>query len=313
MDFEFDPVETSSAEVFETNQLHDEVSFEENNQEKMLNGLTAEEAKDPNKIKVTVRDNKTPIVVLFGPPACGKTMTLVRLTRFLKEEGYTVKPLPDFRPAYDDNYKHMCENFDSMIASDRAASATQLMNFMLVRVSKGGKVICQILEAPGEHYFDPNNLQDVAVFPRYVHAVINSKNRKIWTIMTEPAETTRIMDTPQRSFYVDKIRLLKKNMKSQDKVIFLFNKIDETPFMENREYVHIASAKKEVRDLYPGIFVPFKNQNPITRLWHPDYFDFCPFQTGDFIKANDGTLVFEEGDSIFPRKLWNIILKRVRG
>ena len=45
------------------------------------NGLDDNERKDPNSIAVTIADKETPIVVLFGPAACGKTMTLVRLTR----------------------------------------------------------------------------------------------------------------------------------------------------------------------------------------------------------------------------------------
>ena len=55
-------------------------------------GLTSEELNDPNKISVTIADKEAPIVVLFGPPACGKTMTLVRMTRFLRENGYTITP-----------------------------------------------------------------------------------------------------------------------------------------------------------------------------------------------------------------------------
>ena len=51
-------------------------------------GLTNEETKDPNEISITIADQKTPIVVLFGPPSCGKTMTLVRLTRYLRTIGF---------------------------------------------------------------------------------------------------------------------------------------------------------------------------------------------------------------------------------
>lgn len=34
--------------------------------------MSSEELNDANKIKVTIADYKTPLVVFFGPPACGK-------------------------------------------------------------------------------------------------------------------------------------------------------------------------------------------------------------------------------------------------
>lgn len=43
------------------------------------------------------------------------------------------------------------------------------------------------------------------------------------------------------------------------------------------------------------------NVNPITKLWRPYNFDFVAFKTGDFPKAADGTLVFEQGPDIFPK------------
>lgn len=58
-----------------------------------LPGLSLAEMNDPNSIRVTISDHDAPLVILFGPPACGKTMTLVRMTRFLQSEGYTVSPI----------------------------------------------------------------------------------------------------------------------------------------------------------------------------------------------------------------------------
>ena len=50
-------------------------------------GVASEEQNDPNSITVTVSDPNTPIVILYGPPSCGKTMTLVRMTRYLQSQG----------------------------------------------------------------------------------------------------------------------------------------------------------------------------------------------------------------------------------
>ncbi|WP_293577340.1 hypothetical protein, partial [Prevotella sp.] len=135
-------------------------------------GMSSEELNDANKIKVTIADYKTPLVIFFGPPACGKTMTLIRLSRFLQKEGYTVRPDESFRPSFDRHYKEMCDNFDSMINSEDAAASTSGINFMLVKVLHEGRTICQILEGPGEYYFKPESPHEN--FPKYVNAIINS-------------------------------------------------------------------------------------------------------------------------------------------
>ncbi len=275
------------------------------------NGMSSIELNDANKIKVTIADYKTPLVVLFGPPACGKTMTLVRITRFLQSKGYTVQPVTSFRPTYDKNYSSMCDKFDSMINSDDAAQSTSKINFMLVQVMYGGKPLCQILEGPGEYYFKPEDPK--ARFPKYVNAIISSGNRKIWAIMVEPDKTNKRMDAAVRKNYVNKIHHLKTHISPRDKVVFVFNKIDETPFVVGPGNIKVSLALQQTDFLYPNIFVPFKNQNPITKWWRENNFDFCAFQTGAFSEAADGTLTFEEGHDIYPRKLWEIILKRIRG
>ena len=76
---------------------------------------------------------------------------------------------------------------------------------------------------------------------------------------------------------------------------------------------HFDLARKNIRDLYPGIFDPFKNTTPIARWFTPYKMDFTIFQTGDYSAAADGTQLFEQGPDVFPKRLWNIIMKHVRG
>jgi hypothetical protein len=274
-------------------------------------GLSSEELNDANKIKVTIADYKTPLVILFGAPACGKTMTLIRLTRYLQSKGYTVQPETSFRPAYDKNYREMCENFDTMINSEDAAQSTDRISFMLVQVMRNGRPLCQILEGPGEYYFHPGAPQ--APFPKYVNAIINSTNRKIWAIMIEPDKTNPRMDVEARRNYVNKIHKLKTKISPRDKVIFIFNKIDETNFVIGPGRINYPETMKRTKYLYPNIFNRFTNENPITRWFAPYNFDFVAFQTGDFSEAADGTLTFEEGHEVYPRKLWDVIMKHIRG
>lgn len=274
-------------------------------------GMSAEELRDPNKIVVTIADYNTPLVIFFGPPACGKTMTLIRLTRYLQSRGYTIQPVESFRPAYDRNYQDMCDNFNAMISSDDAAKSTSRINFMLIQVLQNGRPLCQILEGPGEYYFKPEEPQ--AQFPRYINAIMNSQNRKIWAIMVEPDTTNKRMDVSARRQYVNKIHKLKTRINPRDKVMFVFNKIDETPFVINASNIRYGLAMQHTEYLYPGIFAPFKNVNPITKIWRAYDCDFVAFHTGDFSAADDGTLGFEQGPDTYPKNLWEKILSGIKG
>ncbi len=274
-------------------------------------GMSAEELNDANKITINIADKQTPLIILFGSPSSGKTMTLVRLTRFLRTQGYSVTPVTSFRPAYDDNYKQMCDSFDFMINNEEAANANARINFMLLKVSKNGNPICQILEGPGEHYFHPE--KPTAPFPRYINAIINSNSRKIWTIMVEPDNTNPRMDLTARTFYANKIQKLKSSLNPRDKVVFLYNKIDATDFIISPGVVKEKLAMKDVSDMYPGIFTPFLNQIPIIKSFRPYNFDFVSFHTGDYTKAADTTLMFTAGHDNYPRNLWRILLKRIHG
>lgn len=271
-----------------------------------VHGLSAAELDDPNSIRVTVSDPNAPLVILFGPPACGKTMTLVRMTRFLQAENYTVAPVRHFRPTSDTNYANICEHFDEMMNSSDAARATDRVSFMLVEVIKNGRRICQILEAPGEYYFNPKKPN--AAFPNYVNAIISSSNRKVWTIMVEPDWK----DHTDRANYVSKITRLKQSMRPKDSAVFVFNKIDKTNFVRSVGDINKSAAIAEIKNLYPNIFVPFMNQNPITRIWREYNCDFVPFQTGFYTEAVNG-ITYQEGPREYCVKLWKSIMNQITG
>lgn len=307
------PIQNETIEVKPTNVVTpDDVSKAEEDKilppSDRITGLISEEINDPNKISVTIADKDAPIVILFGPPACGKTMTLVRLTRYLRENGYKIEPIRTFRPNYDSNYAEICDDFNIMMNQDDAAKSTSKISFMLVKVSKNGRTICQILEAPGEYYFNPKAPR--SQFPRYFNAIKSSKNRKIWTIMVEPDWENEV----DRLNYVDRIKKLRTQMSTKDKTIIVYNKIDKTDFLiDNSGNAHFGLARKNIRDLYPGIFDPFINNTPISRWFVPYKLDFAIFQTGDYSTAADGTSMFEQGPDVFPYRLWKIIMNRIRG
>jgi len=270
-------------------------------------GLSSEEYNDPNSIRVTVADSNTPIVILYGPPSCGKTMTLVRMTRYLVSQGYTVVPEKTFRPTYDDNYRQLCENFNEMINSNNAATSTTNISFMLVKVLKNGKPVCQLLEAPGEYYFKPDDPN--RQYPAYVHEIINSNNRKVWAVMVEPDWN----DSVPRANYVTRIRNLKSMMSSRDKVLFIYNKIDLTPYVYGVGKINTAEAIKDVQNKYPNIFVPFLNLNPITKWFKKYNCEFVPFMTGNYSQKMSGGSTYTEGHQVYAQNLWNVMLKLIIG
>ena len=264
---------------------------------------------DPNRINVTIVNKDIPLVILFGPAACGKTMTLVRLTRYLRSKSFKIFPIRTFRPSDDQNYQKLCDNFDSMINQSDAAKSTDRINFMLVEVLNNGKPLCQILEAPGEGYFKVTDPHDP--FPNYVNTIINSSNRKIWCLFVE--QSPKDMDESGRRNYASRIHQLKKRMRSKDKTIFVYNKIDNTEYVIAPGKVNIPQARKNISDLYPDIFVPFRNMNPITRFFSEWRYDFVPFQTGDFTIPTKGPMTYQQGTDEYPAMLWSTIYKHIRG
>lgn len=268
-------------------------------------GLTQEELHDPNRIEITIADGQAPVIVFFGPRSSGKTMTLVRLTRYLKSQGYSISPIRSFRPSYDGNYQKICNNFDALVNQIDAATATDYMSFMLVEVTKNGRRICQILEAPGEYYFHQDRPNDP--FPAYVNSIISSSNRKVWCAFVEP-DWENYSD---RANYSSRIAHLKIQMRPTDKMIFILNKIDKTNFVIGPGQVNIVQARKEVNNLYPNIFAPFANPNPITRFFKPWNCQFIPFQTGTYTADASGAMTYQQGPDEYPRKLWSTIMNYI--
>lgn len=283
-----------------------------NDRDKPKASLSPEEQNDPNAIRVTIADDKTPVVVFFGPPACGKTMTLIRLTSYLRKNGYTITPVTSFRPSYDTNYKRVCDDFNSIVTSFDAAKSTPHIDFMLVQVlTPNGRALCQILEGPGEYYFNPECPDDP--FPAYVNTIINCGNRKIWTIFVEPDGTSKASSQSARENYVLRIKDLKTRFKTRDKVIFLFNKVDITPYVMSPGRVNEHELARHTNNVYRGIFDSFKNVHPITKIWRTYNCKFLPFQTGNYTKTVTGGLTYQEGPDEYPRMFWKKLLSLIKG
>ena len=265
---------------------------------------TQEELTDVNNILVTVPDHQTPIVIFFGSQASGKTLALLRMIRFFESHGCSVEPEAVFRPKSDKHYTKMCAGLHDMAYSNYAPHGNDIISFMLVKVlDRVGNPICQILEAPGEHYFDGSASLN---FPTYIHNIRTLPNRKVWVFFVEQGWGA---DQNERDLYAQKICSMQNLISPNDKVVFLFNKVDKHPGLFKAD----GSPNKEVffnniRNQYPGIFTRYQNSG-FSRLLFGNYrFKAVCFSSGTFTATADGKQVWIPGtNDRYCRELWNAI------
>ncbi|MEO1262969.1 MAG: hypothetical protein AAFZ15_29440 [Bacteroidota bacterium] len=257
---------------------------------------------------VVISDN-SPVIILFGSGASGKTMTLIRLTRYLIQNGYKVSPERTFRDSRDKHYSKMCDDFMSIVNSSRTPGRNQIIDFMLVKVmDKRGRPICQLLEAPGEHYFDPNAPK--RPFPTYINTIKQSRNRRTWVFIVEKDW----MNQDDRNHFAQKITELQQNhVMANDKVIFTCHKADlHSAYMDGGRYL-VRQYFDDIKNQYPNIFSRYVNTNPITRLWQKYNFDFVVFSAGTFNDDGEGGEIYSQSDDNNPAVLWGAIMKTVKG
>lgn len=261
---------------------------------------------------IKIGDKRAPIIMLFGPPTSGKSMTLVRLARYLRKQGYTVKADPTFKS--DNAYKARCDQFHKNLNTTEALQGNALNEFLMVKVINHGTTVCRILEAPGEHYFNPKKPDEVSArnFRPYLTEIIrNLPNRKIWVFITE-AEWN--VHASVKDSYVARIRGCKHQLlKPTDRVVMLYNKVDQKEELFEDGHLHVSSAENAMKDEYEGLAAVFKNTNPVTSLWRRFNYRFVPFCTGYYTKQVGGKYKYNESEEHYPRLLWAGLMECIKG
>ena len=251
-------------------------------------------------ISVNITDQVTPLAVLVGPPCVGKTMTWVRLARYLVEQGYVIQPNQAFRDSSDSTYKEICNSFQMMVNSAYAIEGTDLLSCLLMNVKNNtGESILQIVDMAGELF-----LRDLTSLPLYFNQICNTSNPKIWIIILEPLW----QDFAERRMSTDIIRSYQKRfMRPRDKVIILYNKVDKTDLLEGRDKVNNNLLYRRVAEEYPGLLNLFKNTSLLRSLVNRFSCDILPFMTGTYSEDSTGQLLYSPSPSYFPRLLWDSI------
>lgn len=268
---------------------------------KDLDTYSDNEIIDVNAIITNISDTTTPIVIFFGPASSGKTMALLRMIQyFYQNKKYHYSADPIFRPSYDRHYQRMCKNLNALANNNYAPAPNDDISFMLVTIyDEGGKAILQILEAPGEHYFNPA-VPD-APFPAYIEQIIHSiPNRKIWCYFIEQDWK----DQSDRNNYAAKISQM-QSLTPHDKVIFLFNKCDRHMYQyDNNGHPKVDLYIRKAEQQYPGIFNRYKNTG-IAKILFGQY-RFIPvcFSSGTFTTTNDHRQRWTVSNQSYCDELW---------
>ena len=266
---------------------------------------TEEEIQDVNAIQVTIPDPDIPIVIFFGSPASGKTLALLRMIRYLEQHNHRVEAEPLFRPKTDRHYTRMCAELKDMAYNQYTPGGNDVISFMLVKVLNDvGKPVCQILEAPGEHYFDGGVDSE---FPRYIKDICENSNRKVWVFFVEQGWG---INQNERDRYAQRICDMQNLISTQDRIVFLFNKCDKH---RRSQYLRDGKPNKKVyftniQNQYKGIFDNYTNSDIVTRFLYGKYnFKTICFSAGTFSRTNDGKEAWTVGKDFYCKELWDAI------
>ncbi len=260
----------------------------------------------------TIQDQTVPLVIFVGPPASGKSMILVRLAKYLRNQGYGISTDPTFLNT--DEYQRDCAEFNNKLNTVEALDGT--VKFLLVDVYHNNTLIAKLLEAPGEDFYttDPQKIKagyNSRVEP-YLATIMTSQNQKTYvTLLDLDSVISFRNDQYHRDSYMQRFInffLPAINLK-RDRIVLLYNKIDKTHFGSINGCHDIKNARKDAEIYYKPLFSRLKGG-----LFNLDLFAFKTFCTGMFSKNIDNNgkefQTYNVADDIYPQELWKEITRR---
>lgn len=257
-----------------------------------------------------------PVVVFVGPPSSGKSMILVRLAKYLRSQGYTIKTDSTFLNT--DEYQQDCDEFNDKLNTNVALKGS--VKFLLVNVYKEGHEVAKLLEAPGEDFYttDPQknkNGRNNIVEP-YLSTIMTSTNPKSYVMLLDlDSEISFRKDTYHRDSYSQRfLNYFYPNIdKRRDRIVLLYNKIDMTGFGNINGCDDPKGALEDAKIYYPQLFSSMKVTS-FGGFIKSDNFVFKTFCTGMFSNQVDGFgnryQTYNIASDIFPKDLWKEITRR---
>jgi len=247
-----------------------------------------------------------PVVVFVGPKGSGKTAVLLRLANYLrKNENISMSINDEFRK--DLEYESTISKFENaMINIKTNPPRTGGVDFCLVDVRKKTELKCQILEAPGEHYFRPENPTQKQ-FNNYLDTILfNSNYKKIVVFFFEK----NMLKTPElKAHYSNRLNLIinKLNLK-KDKVLVLYNKVDKDNELIKDGKVNRREIKKRVYDnpSYSQFKNALQSNKKLKRV------PFLPFSSGTFFDIGPDDQSWSLGKDDYPKEFWSSIENTIK-
>lgn len=271
-------------------------------QERLHSFNNSDGEKVGSSIATPIIVNQTvPVVVFVGPPSSGKSMILVRLAKYLRNQGYTIQTDSTFLNTQ--KYQSDCEEFKDKLNTNIALRGT--VEFLLIKVFKEGREVAKLLEAPGEDFYttDPIKIRDGKnnrIEP-YLSTIMTSRNPKSYVVLLDlDSDVCFRNDYPN----IDVRR---------DRIILLYNKIDVTPFGTINGCTDPNGAKADAKIFYQQLFATMRVRS-FGGFVTTDNFVFKTFCTGMFSKETDNNgkkyQTYNVAADIYPQELWKEITRR---
>lgn len=262
----------------------------------------------------TIVNNKVPVVVFVGPPSSGKSMILVRVAKYLRSQGFTIKTDPTFLNT--PKYQQDCIDFEDSLNTTIALPGT--VKFLLVNVYHKGVEVAKLLEAPGEDFYTTDRNQSVknSRIEAYLATIMASNNPKSYvTLLDLDSDISFRRDGYHRDSYSQRFlnHFYPAINKNRDKIILLYNKIDMTPFGDINGCHNPSAARDDAKLYYPQLFSTMR-VSKLGGFMQVDNFSFLTFCTGMFSPQTDNFgntyKVYTMASDVFPRDLWNEITSK---
>ena len=188
----------------------------------------------------------TPLILFVGMPESGKTMAVYSLAEHLTilKEHYDISPDFSFLP-HDTAYADKCTKFQAVYDKNKpmmgkngpryAFPKTMGDVYLKINVKQAGKTLYDILEVPGEKFFDPNNIA-AGISPDILNLINPNafgRGKIVFILLLDlytrqwDNDKTRMND-PIFQHYVNRLIDIMKNFKDGDKVITLLNQFDKS-------------------------------------------------------------------------------------